>query len=172
MYYFTIFLLVQLLQKLRTIQEPKAFKLRKKMKNSPSCVHVLHKTLNLVISCCCFAENGKEMQYPNVKRMCRATVFPHYTYCLAVLSLPLSLLKIKFPILSLRGGKQSLCIIAHNLRLSEDIIAIVSKWYFNYHNTITIGKMTPTVTPAVLTVSILPYWAAKSRGDSCRLLRT
>ena len=32
-----------------------AYKLRKKMKNSPSCVHVLHKTLNVVISRCCFA---------------------------------------------------------------------------------------------------------------------
>ena len=27
-----------------------AYKLKKKMKNSPSCVHVLHKTLNVVIS--------------------------------------------------------------------------------------------------------------------------
>ena len=32
-----------------------AYKLRKKMKNSPSCVHVLHKTLNVAISRCCFA---------------------------------------------------------------------------------------------------------------------
>ena len=53
-----------------------AFKLRKKMKNSPSCVHVLHKTLNVVISRCCFAENGKEM-YQNVERTCRAIVFAH-----------------------------------------------------------------------------------------------
>ena len=37
-----------------------AYKLRKKMKNSPPCVHVLHKTLNVVISRCCFAENGKK----------------------------------------------------------------------------------------------------------------
>ena len=35
-----------------------------------SCAHVLEKTLNLVISRCCFAENGKEM-YQNVKRTCR-----------------------------------------------------------------------------------------------------
>ena len=39
------------------------------------CVHVLHKTLNLVISCC-FAENGKEM-YQNVKCTCRVIVFAH-----------------------------------------------------------------------------------------------
>ena len=51
-----------------------AFKLRKKMKHSPSCAHVLHKTLNVVISRCCFAEGGKEM-YQNVKRTCRAIVF-------------------------------------------------------------------------------------------------
>ena len=72
-----------------------AYKLRKKMKNSPSCVHVLHKTLNVVISRCCFAEDGKEM-YQNVKRTCRAIVFAH---CFAALSLPslsssLSLLKL------------------------------------------------------------------------------
>ena len=29
------------------------------MKNSPSCAHVLHKTLNLVISRCCFAKKDK-----------------------------------------------------------------------------------------------------------------
>ena len=53
-----------------------AYKLRKKTKHSPSCVHVLHKTLNLVISRCCFAEDGKEM-YQNVKRTCRAIGFAH-----------------------------------------------------------------------------------------------
>ena len=31
------------------------------MKNSPSCAHVLHKTLHLDNSRCCFAEDGKEM---------------------------------------------------------------------------------------------------------------
>ena len=39
--------------------EGAAYKLRKEMKNSPSCVHVLHKTLNVVISRCCFAEDRK-----------------------------------------------------------------------------------------------------------------
>ena len=53
-----------------------AFKLRKKMKNSLSCAHILQKGLNLVISPCCFAEDSKEM-YQNVKRMCRAIVFAH-----------------------------------------------------------------------------------------------
>ena len=48
-----------------------AYKLKKKMKNSLSCVHVLHKTLNVVISRCYFAEDSKEM-YLNVKRTCRA----------------------------------------------------------------------------------------------------
>ena len=51
-----------------------AFKLRKRMKNSPSCVHVLHKTLNSVISRCCFAEDGREM-YQNYT--CKAIVFAH-----------------------------------------------------------------------------------------------
>ena len=52
------------------------YKLRKEMKNSTSCVHVLHKTLNVVISHCCFAEEGKEV-YQNIKPMCRAIVFAH-----------------------------------------------------------------------------------------------
>ena len=70
-----------------------AFKLRKKIKNSPSCGHVLQKTWNLAISLCCFAEDGKEM-YRNVKRTCRVIVFAHSTYCFVVLSLssPSSLL--------------------------------------------------------------------------------
>ena len=38
-----------------------AFKLRKRMKNSPSCTPVLYKTLNFAISrCSCFAEVGKK----------------------------------------------------------------------------------------------------------------
>ena len=52
-----------------------ASKLRKRMKIHPSCAHVLHKTSNLVISRCCFVEGGKEM-YHNLKRTCRAIVFP------------------------------------------------------------------------------------------------
>ena len=52
------------------------FKLRKRMKNSPSFVHVIHKTFNLVISRCCFAEGGKVMNQ-NLKRKRRAVVFPH-----------------------------------------------------------------------------------------------
>ena len=51
-------------------------KLRKNMKKSPSCVHVLHNTVNVIISRCCFAEDGKEV-YQNVKRTCRAIVFAH-----------------------------------------------------------------------------------------------
>ena len=38
----------------------KVFKLRKRMKNSLSCIPILHKTFNLNISCCGFAEDGKE----------------------------------------------------------------------------------------------------------------
>ena len=36
-----------------TEQVRTAVKLRQRMKNTPSCAHVLHKTLNLVISRCC-----------------------------------------------------------------------------------------------------------------------
>ena len=52
-------------------------------------VHVLHKTLNAVISCSCFAENGKEM-YRNVKRTCRVTVLLIKNHCFVTLSLPSS----------------------------------------------------------------------------------
>ena len=58
-----------------------AYKLRKKMKNSPSCVP-FSKNLKCGHSRCCFAEDGKEM-YQNVKRTCRAIVFAHESYCFA-----------------------------------------------------------------------------------------
>ena len=51
-----------------------AFKYERKMKNLPSCAHVLQKALNLVISRCYFGDDGKEM-YKNIKRTCRAIVF-------------------------------------------------------------------------------------------------
>ena len=58
-----LFQLIQLVQEQRTYPGTKlvgeAFELRKRMKNSPSCAHVLHKTSNLVISHCYFAEDGK-----------------------------------------------------------------------------------------------------------------
>ena len=38
-----------------------ALKFGERNGNLSSCVHVLHKTLNLVISRRCFAEDGKEM---------------------------------------------------------------------------------------------------------------
>ena len=38
-----------------------ALKFGKRNGNLSSCVHVFHKTLNLVISRRCFAEDGKEM---------------------------------------------------------------------------------------------------------------
>ena len=41
-----------------------AFKLRQRIKYLPSCAHGLHKTLNLVISSCCLAEDGEE-KYEN-----------------------------------------------------------------------------------------------------------
>ena len=43
-------------------------KLKRKSKNSASCVHFLHKTLNKVISRCYFAEDGKEMDQ-NAERL-------------------------------------------------------------------------------------------------------
>ena len=60
---------------------------KKENENSPSCVHVLHKTLNVTISRCCFAEDGREM-YQNVKRTCRAMFFLITFLFFAALSLP------------------------------------------------------------------------------------
>ena len=57
----------------------KAFTFIERKGNLPSCVRVLHKTLNLVISCRCFAENGEEM-YQHVKHTCRASVLLIETY--------------------------------------------------------------------------------------------
>ena len=51
-----------------------AFKLIQRKENLPSCAHVIHKTLNLVISRCCLAKYGEEL-YQNLKRTCRAFVF-------------------------------------------------------------------------------------------------
>ena len=57
-----------------TEQVGMAFKFKQRMKNLPWCAHVLHKTLNLVISRCRLAECGEEM-YKNLKRTCMAFVF-------------------------------------------------------------------------------------------------
>ena len=81
------------------------------MKNSPSCVHALHKTLNVVIllrSFYVFAAEGKEM-YQNVKRTCRAIFFfAHSTNCFAPLSLPSpsSLLKLSIVRCSKFSGRR------------------------------------------------------------------
>ena len=62
-----------------------AFKFRQRKENSPSCAHVLQKTLNLVISRRSFAENGKEM-YQNALT-CRSSVMLIKTYCFVTFSL-------------------------------------------------------------------------------------
>ena len=54
-----------------TEQVRTVFLLAQGMRYLPSCTQVLHKTLNLVISRCCFAEDGKEM---NLSRTCKAVV--------------------------------------------------------------------------------------------------
>ena len=48
-----------------TEQVETACKLRQRMKNLPSCTHVLHKTLNKVVSRFCLAKYGEEM-YQNL----------------------------------------------------------------------------------------------------------
>ena len=53
-----------------------AFKSRKRIKKIIFVVHVLHKTLNLVSTRCCFAEDGKEM-FQNSKSTFREIVIAH-----------------------------------------------------------------------------------------------
>ena len=54
------------------------FEPKKRMKNSQSRDHVLHKAFNLAISCCCFAvKDGKDNNVQNIKGMCIGIVFPH-----------------------------------------------------------------------------------------------
>ena len=55
------------------------------MKNSPSCAHVLQKTLNLVISRGCFAGDGKEM-YKNINATCTVVVLVNQTHCFVAFS--------------------------------------------------------------------------------------
>ena len=63
------------------------------MKRLSACTDVLHRPLILIISRCCFAEDGTEM-YQHVKctcKACRVIVFAHETDCFVALSLPLPL---------------------------------------------------------------------------------
>ena len=62
-----------------------ALKLRKRMKNSPSLVHVLHKTSDFVISRFCFTEDDGDIDQ-NLKRTFRAIFLlikpiPRYRRC-------------------------------------------------------------------------------------------
>ena len=66
------------------------------MKCLSSYTDVLQRPLILIISRCCFAEDGKEM-YHHIKRTCKACsviIFAHYTDCFVALSLPSSLRKL------------------------------------------------------------------------------
>ena len=49
------------------VRKRRTTQLRKGLKNFPSCAQVLRKTLNLVNSRCCFAEDNREM-CQNLKR--------------------------------------------------------------------------------------------------------
>ena len=67
-----------------------------------SSADVLPKTLNLVISRCSFADDGKEMD-KNEKctcRACKAVVFTHYICKFLTFSLPSPLSLLKLPIIS------------------------------------------------------------------------
>ena len=66
-----------------------AFSSKKNYEKLAVVVHVLQTTLNLVISRCCFAEDGKEM-YQELKRTCTAIVLLSKAFvCFLTFSLPL-----------------------------------------------------------------------------------
>ena len=56
-----------------------ALNLRMKNKDLSSSADVLHKTSNLAISRCCFADDGKEMDKSEKRtcRACKAIAFSH-----------------------------------------------------------------------------------------------
>ena len=59
-----LFQFIELLKRGRQVGT--AFKLRGRMKNIPSCTHVLYETSNLIISRRCSAEYGEEMYQVNI----------------------------------------------------------------------------------------------------------
>ena len=61
-----------------TEQVETAFKLRQRLKKLLSCSYVLHKTLNLVISRSCLAEQGGEMHVPKFITHVQGLCFSHY----------------------------------------------------------------------------------------------
>ena len=61
-----------------TEQVETAFKLRQRLRNLPSCVHVLHKALTLVISRCGLAEHKLNNHSSS---LCTATRNPRKTFC-------------------------------------------------------------------------------------------
>ena len=67
---FCLFLTVKTITKLNLAHSDK-FKIE--LKKLAVMVHVLRRALNLVISRCCFAEDGKEM-FQDLQRTCKAIV--------------------------------------------------------------------------------------------------
>ena len=76
-----------------------ALNLGEKNENLSPSANVLHNTSNLVISRCCFADDGKEMD-KNEKRTCgacKAIVFAHRICIFVTFSLPSPLSLLKLP---------------------------------------------------------------------------
>ena len=76
------------------------------MKCLSSCTDVLHRPLILIISRCCFAEDGTEM-YQHVKRTCNActaVVFAHQTDCFVAFLLPLPSAFLELPNCSMHAS--------------------------------------------------------------------
>ena len=94
--------MTKVFQSLRNEPLRAALNLGEKNENLSPGTDVLHNTSNLVISRCCFADDGKEMD-KNEKRTCRACkaiVFAHKICKFVTLSLPSPLSLLKLPIVT------------------------------------------------------------------------
>ena len=76
-----------------------ALNLGEKNENLSPGADVFHNTSNLVISRCCFADDGKEMDKneKRTSRACKAIVFAHKICKFVTFSLPLPLSLLKLP---------------------------------------------------------------------------
>ena len=84
-----------------------ALHFRRENENSSSSADVLHKTKNLAISRCCFADDGNEMHKIEKRtcRACEAIVFTHLICKFVTFSLPSLLSLLKLPIVRTKGSK-------------------------------------------------------------------
>ena len=98
----------------------RALHFRRGNENLSSSADVLHKTKNLAISRCCFADDGNEMD-KSEKRTCRACKFVTFS-----LPSPLSLLKL--PSVSPRTNTIASRDQFKPIRIGENLVVKYNSW--------------------------------------------